>query len=76
MIVNHFKMARKTLTLAVECQRIRDTLPRVKWILPVDTLVKQLADDCMAYLQQHFDEILQSPQYAYDNCPISFDTPF
>lgn len=62
-LLNLFKMEKKTIELAVECQRIEDTLPRVKWILPTQTLIKQLLAECMIYLQEHFDQILQSSQY-------------
>ena len=61
-LFNYFKMDRKTIELAAECQRIEDTLPKVKWIMPVDSLVKQLYTECKIHLQQHFDQILQSSQ--------------
>lgn len=52
--------AQSCIDMALNCERLSVTMPRVRWAEPVLGLINQLHQECIAVIAQDFDQVLTS----------------
>lgn len=49
--------------MTLNCDRLITTLPQMKWTEPIFGMVTRLLQDCIHYMAQNFNQILNSESF-------------
>ena len=55
------------MSLLLETQQLKDTLPSVKWTEPVSDMTQQLREKLLEFLQLNFSDVFETPWYSILN---------